>query len=503
MHHCLQISEILSQVCGAASLDVDGTVRRVDLARLARTCRAFRDPALDVLWHTLPSLDPLIRTLPTDLWRIPKPVPMHRDGIEYRAFEFRRPVKEADWKRFYLYARRVRVFNFNHPFRERYVNYLDASVLSALLVSVPTLLPNLQTLALGNGDSELVYHLGMLLHPKLTSFSIVFESRSNFPRRLSLLTSLPLDSSLLVAAVSRIVGTWSGLTQLDIPGLTPQAIVIVSALPSLRSLRLRLEGLELASDTQHTLVFPSLRSLDFSAPSLNTCTTFISLLPPKHPLHTVKISLTGDSATPELYRSFFEAVAEHCSPLALKFFDLLVHFTTPPVSVVNMMDILTPLLPCHLLERLCVPVPAAVTFTDPAVRTLAVSWPRLRVLKILSGYRNTPGACGVSATMLADLVASCPSLCALSIPVDMAAIADARIKTRPSGNTNLRTLTVGHSTVPDIAGTAALLSEVCPNLDVVYALRDWDSWLEVTKLVTKRRQKKTEINDHTQNTAPQ
>ncbi|KAH7917134.1 hypothetical protein BV22DRAFT_1026932, partial [Leucogyrophana mollusca] len=40
------------------------------LASLARTCRTFRDPALDVLWSFLKSFDPLIRCLPQDLWEM-------------------------------------------------------------------------------------------------------------------------------------------------------------------------------------------------------------------------------------------------------------------------------------------------------------------------------------------------------------------------------------------------------------------------------------------------
>ena len=41
---------------------------RKSLASLARTCRALQKPALDALWAELPSLAPLIRCLPQDLW---------------------------------------------------------------------------------------------------------------------------------------------------------------------------------------------------------------------------------------------------------------------------------------------------------------------------------------------------------------------------------------------------------------------------------------------------
>ncbi|KII86184.1 hypothetical protein PLICRDRAFT_177770 [Plicaturopsis crispa FD-325 SS-3] len=433
---------------------------------------------------------------------------VQRDHSDDTAQQFERPLDEADWTRFHLYACRVRTLDFDDRSRDQYINCFYGSALSDLHASAPTLLPNLQALALGD-DSELVPYIGMLLPPKLTSFSVVFQSISDLSKRLSLLTSVTVacpaltsltvhnkcyrdeDSELLVAAVSTVVGAWSGLTHLDVPGLTPPAIGVISALPSLRSIKLRMESLEPA-DTQHMPLFPSLRSIELRAPSLSACISFLSLLPLKHPLHTVKI-MTGAPPTPELYRSFMEAVAEHCSPLTLRVVDFLLYFNALPKSAVNMMEILSPLLPFNRLERLCAPVPAAVTFDDAAVRAIGASWPRLRIFNILSGFRNTPGACGISASVFADLVTACPSLCALSIPVDMAGAADARIKITRDGNTNLRTLSVGYSTFPDVAETAAFLADVCPNLDLLNAYGDKKSWGEVARLVTTRRRERAEI----------
>jgi hypothetical protein len=43
--------------------DDDGSVYN-----LAITCRAFQEPAMDVLWRVQMSLVPLVKCLPTDLW---------------------------------------------------------------------------------------------------------------------------------------------------------------------------------------------------------------------------------------------------------------------------------------------------------------------------------------------------------------------------------------------------------------------------------------------------
>ena len=42
----------------------------VTLATLARVCRRFSDPALNMIWKHLPSIIPLILTMPRDLWII-------------------------------------------------------------------------------------------------------------------------------------------------------------------------------------------------------------------------------------------------------------------------------------------------------------------------------------------------------------------------------------------------------------------------------------------------
>ena len=69
MHPCLRISEILSEI---VKYIVDGRLsgvehgdeaRLVDLANAARTCKAFYEPVMRVLWIRLYSLDPLMQFL--------------------------------------------------------------------------------------------------------------------------------------------------------------------------------------------------------------------------------------------------------------------------------------------------------------------------------------------------------------------------------------------------------------------------------------------------------
>ena len=63
MHHTLEIQDILSNIFHHFFLPESHTAAH-DLAALARTCRTFKEPALDVLWRTLNNLSPLARCLP-------------------------------------------------------------------------------------------------------------------------------------------------------------------------------------------------------------------------------------------------------------------------------------------------------------------------------------------------------------------------------------------------------------------------------------------------------
>jgi hypothetical protein len=61
MHYCLRIPELNNIIIKNVESDRD-------LAALAATCKAFRDPALQSLWEDLGTLAPLIRCLPSAIW---------------------------------------------------------------------------------------------------------------------------------------------------------------------------------------------------------------------------------------------------------------------------------------------------------------------------------------------------------------------------------------------------------------------------------------------------
>lgn len=64
MHRCLNVDEIVRLI--AHELVAAG--RGAAAVALARCCKIFEDPTLDVLWRRQSQFIPLLKTLPEDIW---------------------------------------------------------------------------------------------------------------------------------------------------------------------------------------------------------------------------------------------------------------------------------------------------------------------------------------------------------------------------------------------------------------------------------------------------
>jgi len=67
MHHALYIEEILLNVFNYCD-HPRYREGQPHFAALARTCKTFKGPALDMIWAELDDLTPLVRCLPEALW---------------------------------------------------------------------------------------------------------------------------------------------------------------------------------------------------------------------------------------------------------------------------------------------------------------------------------------------------------------------------------------------------------------------------------------------------
>jgi hypothetical protein len=76
MHRCLHIEEILTSIFEFVLYDVPRKGLRLlvydkcSVLALVKTCRTFKMPALRVLWKNLLNPNPLLLTMPEDLWHV-------------------------------------------------------------------------------------------------------------------------------------------------------------------------------------------------------------------------------------------------------------------------------------------------------------------------------------------------------------------------------------------------------------------------------------------------
>lgn len=64
MHPCLYVDEIVRLIAG----ELVASGGRATAVALARCCKSFEDPVLDVLWQTQERLFPLFKSFPEDIW---------------------------------------------------------------------------------------------------------------------------------------------------------------------------------------------------------------------------------------------------------------------------------------------------------------------------------------------------------------------------------------------------------------------------------------------------
>ena len=70
MHRCLRIQEIIHEISESISETPFFRCPKLGLARLARTCKTFYEPAMDVLWRDIQDIEVLLKCFPDDTWEI-------------------------------------------------------------------------------------------------------------------------------------------------------------------------------------------------------------------------------------------------------------------------------------------------------------------------------------------------------------------------------------------------------------------------------------------------
>ncbi|KAJ7441935.1 hypothetical protein B0H11DRAFT_2095229 [Mycena galericulata] len=285
MHPCLRIAEVLEMILSHLDPSQDSfplfaaeRFRPDDLPRccnynslaaLARTCKLFESPALDLLWKKQ-TLENLLRCLPPQRWTMDVVTNDFFGGWSRRilvrntfchwkcgmlmgARSLSSPLIDSDWKRPRIYAQRIRELHCAFPDRLRLALSREVADLEYIVRGIaqtfPTdMFPKLQTLHWSSNDFEAKY-IPLFLHPGITTIEL---HPSSYCDPLSFLPTVadtcPELRDIVVAsadypvdradAVSTFVRRFPSIKSLHVDKLNPEALDQISHLQSLLSLTL-------------------------------------------------------------------------------------------------------------------------------------------------------------------------------------------------------------------------------------------------------------------------
>ncbi|KAH7924043.1 hypothetical protein BV22DRAFT_541321 [Leucogyrophana mollusca] len=510
MHRCLHATDILYEIAskiygypGDPSTMRMPVLRqaRADLASLARTCRTFRDPALDVLWSFLNSFDPLIRCLPQDLWV--------KDEGGFLVFA--RPLSSSNWVVFQQHAQRVRIFGkYRSPFLFEYIGYDVLRALSRFLPDGGCFLPNLRQLnwpqpqdhMCRSSGTDYYLLLPLFMGPHLSHLCLgsglgIGTDLPSEPSTsaLSIVSSLHASSPLIkkfecmgvsgkmMQSISESISQWPRLEYVEADALSQHAITHLSSLKSFKHLGVRLDQ---QGHHTHANFPPTLESFKIAAQSPTACQQYLEDI---HLTcgHLSIYIISTEFSSPSSFQQFFLLLSSHLSAAGLHTLKI-VHYSPDDRDPVDWgLETLKPLFVFRNLTTFHSSRYCTAKLADADLEEIALAWPQLEVFD-LDTNTATPL---VTFTGMLSLLRHCRRLRELRVTIN-ATILDA-INTEGNGsevaNYNITLLDVGHSHIRDPVRVAEFLSAIMPRLtkiamaDVRWVDHRPSAWLRVEELL--------------------
>ncbi|GLB44328.1 hypothetical protein LshimejAT787_1602580 [Lyophyllum shimeji] len=435
MHPCLANPDIQSLIFRYFGATVHSQGVRDDLHSmnalpvLARTCRAFTETALSVLWLSLPNVVPLVKVMPSHLWS-----GIDKTRTRVYILMFTSTPASTDWERFDYYARKVQALGF-YSLAGPLWN-IDNNVMTTLAAhcSARPLLPNIREISFSQRapqrpESVSLEFAQCLLSENITHLAItggyptvtlIDAIRRICPKIETL--DIDLDRALefaVVTAMKHLVCALSHLQDIRVSIMRPRkfqlerdALYHIGMLPSVKKFATGLMTPdELQGLASQDNCFPSLLSFSFAVESLEEAVPVLNIVTRPLTSLTVTLSRTAKpTSSPIQLYYFVENVLLHPCHASLTHFKLtesnVFLFDSYPSHGPTDMRVLF-----HLpaIESIDIhPEIELSTGVDDAWLAIAAStWPRLRVLKL-----------GQTQTTLAGyvpLIRGCPLLEEISI----------------------------------------------------------------------------------------
>ncbi|KAJ6483516.1 hypothetical protein C8R47DRAFT_1132468 [Mycena vitilis] len=491
MHRSLQIPEVVALIFRETVPHIERESRfmldsrtSARLATLARTCKAFSSPALDLLWRNQRSLLPLLRCMPDGVW--------DKDDSEC----LRRPIVPTDWERPLAYSHRVKSFKYEDEIWGHSLEFFETL---RLCFPGEHLFPNLESLewVASSEPASIIYaHLFLGSHLTLLTLGYLASAAhlsflSTITARCPLLTEVEIvftDEMQLSGqfqSLSLLVRSLSRLEKLIVPSLDRAALDHLAQLPAFESLTLTNQVLTSAPvptnpSTDHP--FATLESLDITGTTVEALIAIIPLLT-HAPMNDLVATFPTLPAS-HLISQFYADLATRCShthaSLSVLRLGRQTHVDNIPdatQSAVNVVNgaLLRPLFVFSNLTFVTLSAPVGFDIDDALIADMARSWPNIEALELhASDFAPVPSRLTLSSLQL--LARHCPCLRTLHLCLDASTVPDweafkaDKKKKKKGGRVRqnvLVSLYMSRSPIGEPLSVAAFLSNIFPKLKFV------------------------------------
>ncbi|KAF7355847.1 hypothetical protein MVEN_00913200 [Mycena venus] len=477
MHCSLCIPEIVSLIFCETLNGAEQSLNHLNrdsaqtLAGLARTCKAFRDPALDLLWKSQCTVMNVLNCMPGDIWEV-------LDDTDAEEVRLKRAVLPTDWERPLIYSHRVRHFQYQLSY-----SYPDSAAFYEMLrMCLPPepLFPNIESLLWETSDAALLPHFRLFIGPRLTSLTVsTFQSASHLSLLPTLATQCPLLQEVCILtsdglpghceAVSFFVKQLTHLESLEVPCLDSVALDHLAKLPVLDLVHLHDQTplspvLELASQTE----VPSSCDIDMLTLTVTDARAATDVLARLHasPICSLVIQFPKNTSA-DAVQEIYNGVAANCNHASLHTLSIALPPAGTTDTAADPEQIALHAVPGTHLFPTFLAHNAHVTAAE-----IARAWPRITSLDLAgSAFLHVPPRTTLRA--LLSFAQLCPHLWRLSLPINAHSVpkwrkAQTAAEARPTQR-RLRSLHVGESPVGTPLDVAAYLSSIFPRLEWVSA----------------------------------
>jgi len=434
-HNVLHNDDILRMIFENLSAVGDGR----ELAGLARVCRAFSEPALDMLWKVLPCVMPLFNLLRIETRGSAL---LFVDGA----------ISDYDWSRFRHYAHRVRKLmaicpSHNHEF--------DPSVPSELLrrSEKQPLLPYLLQLACpypllsAFTSGSLIALAIMAIAPYSTLDQLLGAVALEAPQ----LQCLILNSRASASPESSELNSVEHLKHLRMlrmyDSVSALSVSALATLPNLVDLSISLDT-AMVDDLATTAQFPVLQRLTIRDGSISSVMHVLkaAITSPHFRSLTIGDTFRPLTLPPGTWRQFWQRLGDVLVPERVRSLLRLnvkckvdVGAEVHP-NVATLMELIRPLLSLSQLEDVALILGGLrVRFSVDDMRALASAWPRLLEFDLV--HDNLINRPSVSMRALLEFARHCPRLQTLKMSsLDVAALRAEELEGLPTLSHGLKVL---------------------------------------------------------------